>query len=132
MPFCPRCKYEYDTSVLICPDCRQVLVDYPGQTKQTAAVSPDDSWVVVGDVDNPADSRTAKGSLDSNNIPAMMLPADMTRLNSGALNVDEGRDDDDPAAQRMIVVPREFREEAVSILKAVLGDDFGDNVARNI
>ncbi len=129
MSFCPRCKYEYDASVLICPDCRQVLVDYPGRAKPSAAVSPDDSWVVVGDVDNPDDSRTAKGSLDSNNIPAMMLPADMTGLNVGTPSSTSGSEDS--IGQRMIVVPREFRDLAVSILKAVLGDDFGDNIAGN-
>lgn len=129
MPFCPRCKYEFDSSLLICPDCRQVLVDYPGGVKHSAAESPDDSWVVVGDVDNPDDSRTAKGSLDSSNIPAMMLPADMARMKPG--KPEPPRDDDDSTAQHMIVVPREFREEAVSILKAVLGDDFGDNLAGN-
>jgi hypothetical protein len=129
MPFCPRCKYEFDASVLVCPDCDRVLVDYPGDTRQSAAVRPDDSWVVVGDVDNAVDSRTAKGSLDSNNIPAMMLPADMTRIDATVQVV--RKDNDDPEDQHMIMVPREYREEAVSILKAVLGDDFGDNIAGN-
>ena len=40
-----------------------------------AAMMPDDSWLVVGGVVSHDQTRVAKGSLDSSNIPSMVLPS---------------------------------------------------------
>lgn len=124
MAMCPRCHYEYDHSVLVCPDCRLPLEEHPPARRLTAAMVPDDSWVLVGGVSSLVESKVAKGSLESNNIPAILLPLHLSAL-SGAgfmLNVDRPPDGD----EELIMVPREFREEAVMVLRTVLGETFDE------
>ncbi|HOP07852.1 MAG TPA: hypothetical protein PLF13_11250 [candidate division Zixibacteria bacterium] len=124
MPYCPRCKFEYNITELICPECDEILVDSLKATSN-AAQTPDGSWVVVGGVDRGYESDLAKGSLDSNNIPSVMLPPSLhvpleRMAPTGAVDPDGGD-------AKLIAVPREFLQEAVVILKSVLGDDFGEN-----
>ena len=72
MPFCPKCRYEFEAGNLICPDCNVSLVDsLPPKT--VVAEKPDDSWVVVGSLVSRHKSKVAKGSLDSNNIPSVII-----------------------------------------------------------
>lgn len=120
MPFCPRCKYEYAEGTLLCPDCNEKLVDaLPSST--TSAVQPDDSWVVVGRVQSEVRSEMAKGALDSNNIPSVVLSNLFSAYGKGMdLMWNLGTSDKEGSA---ILVPREFREEALVVLEAVLGDD---------
>jgi len=121
VPFCPRCKYEYSEGVLMCPDCSEKLVDaLPASV--SSAVQPDDSWVVVGRVESEVRSEMAKGALDSNNIPSVLLSNLFNAYGKGMdmmwnLSPSGGEGS-------AILVPREFREEALIILEAVLGDDF--------
>ena len=123
MPFCPRCKFEYDATELICPDCKEVLKDSIGDSS-SAARRPDDSWVVVGGVDRGYESEVAKGSLDSSNIPSVLMPPLLQPpTNDPALFYMSGSDAVDA---KLIMVPREFQEEAMIILRSVLGEDFGE------
>lgn len=121
MPFCPRCKYEYTEGTLMCPDCSEKLVDAL-PSGATSAVQPDDSWVVVGRVQSDVRSEMAKGALDSNNIPSVVLSNLFNAYGKGMdLLWNLSPSDKEGSA---ILVPREFREEALIILEAVLGDEF--------
>lgn len=122
MPFCPKCKYEYTFGVNVCPDCDEPLVDRLPEATSTAAVIPDDSWVGVCTVTGSVETGLAKGALDSNNIPSIVMsPKFYTQHSIGALlsglSPSGGRAD-------ILMVPREFSDEAHLILEAVLGDDF--------
>jgi len=122
MSYCPICRFEYKSGIDICPDCNETLVDTL-RPHSSAAVVPDDSWVVVGGISSEIESHMAKGSLDSNNIPSMIMPSNFSRTMRGfaaATNFLSGPDGN----QEMIMVPREFADEATLILNAVLGDDF--------
>ncbi len=127
MAFCPQCKFEYDASVMVCPECREVLREKIGGRTGSAAVQPDDSWVVIGGTISPGESKMAKGSLDSINIPAMVLPSELTPLSMGSTAL--ARYQPGGGEEDLIMVPREYHEEAVLILKAVLGEDFGETEA---
>ncbi len=127
MGFCPRCKFEYQTDVLVCPDCKATIIDQltlPGM----AACTPDDSWVVVGGVSGEIEVHMAKGSLDSNNIPSMILPAKYNRLTARPNGPQSFRIG--PSSGDMVMVPREFQEEALGILRAILGDDYDQTEIR--
>ena len=123
MPYCPKCKYVFQSGIGICPDCEVPLVEY-SHTGRTAAMVPDDSWVVVGGVIDPEETQVAKGSLDSSNIPSMVLPSRIGWFRSeGAPSRPTANDEDDG---NLIMVPREFHGEAAAILDAVLGEDYFD------
>lgn len=120
MLYCPKCKYEFDQAILVCPDCDERLV-LKLSGRPAPAVSPDDSWVLVGGVNNETQSKVARGSLDSSNIPSVFMPS---RLDA------DGAPEDLPVKSLglvdtadLILVPREFGEEARVLLEAVLGDE---------
>ena len=105
---------------MVCPDCNVTLVDTLPE-RGTAAVSPDRSWVVMGQVASQMKSEMAKGSLDSNNIPSVILSAGMSGPQRGSDHA--GNLFHAGALGNVIMVPREFREDALIILEAVLGED---------
>ncbi len=118
MAYCPNCNFDYDADIRVCPDCDEDLI--PSKSHRgPAAMSPDDSWVAVGTVRNRIVSDLAKGSLDSNNIPSLI--------------VNNYREDDpggkataairDPEGACLIVVPKEFSGLAIEILRTVLGKE---------
>jgi len=116
--YCPKCRYEYETGVLMCSDCNMSLVDQLA-VGAAAAVTPDGSWVVMGQVASQVKSEMAKGSLDSNNIPSMILSSSFG-ASGGTLGMMAGGHH---GGGDVIMVPREYREDAEIILEAVLGDD---------
>ena len=120
MAYCPKCRYEYEARVLLCPDCNEALVDQLPPEK-TAAVVPDDSWIVVGGVASETKSEIARGSLDSSNIPSVILSSTFGAYGKG-MDLHFGLANA-PGAGNIIMVPREYREEAALILEAVLGED---------
>ena len=120
MAYCPRCRYEYRPGVLICPDCNETLVNEL-VPPVAAAVTPDDSWVVMGQVTSSLQSKLAKGSLDSNNIPSVILSSTFDTFGGGEnFNPVMGQAG---AEGNLILVPREFKDEATLILEAILGED---------
>lgn len=127
MPFCPKCKFEYESRVTVCPDCDQPLVAQLPLTGPSGAAIPDDSWVGVCRVMGEITAGLAKGALDTNNIPSMMISSAFHSLGGGStfrpgLSSKAGGD--------ILMVPREFREDAELVLEAVLGDDFEKYDAR--
>ncbi len=133
MPFCPSCKYEYNPQVSVCPDCDQTLVShlpttaasgtFKSMTGSSGAFMPDDSWVGVCRIVGQMDQGLAKGALDTNNIPSMLISSAFTTLGGGSgLSMQAGLSG--KTGGDVILVPREFREDAEIILEAILGDDF--------
>jgi len=120
MPYCPKCQYVFQAGIGICPDCDVPLVEH-SLPPRGSAVTPDDSWVVVGGVVDREATKVAKGSLDSSNIPSMVLPSRIGWFGQAAAGrtVRDGETDDG----NMIMVPREYHDEAAAILEAVLGED---------
>lgn len=119
MAYCPRCDHQYEAGIKTCLVCDDPLVDLLSCTN-APAVKPDDSWVVVGGVTGQVVSEVARGSLDTNNIPSVFLKsgtrggtvaADWRRFLVGAAGIDS-----------VIMVPREFGQQARYILESVLGD----------
>jgi hypothetical protein len=119
MAYCPKCREEFESGLMICPDCGLALADQL-PAGAGAAVTPDTSWVVLGQVASEIKSEMAKGSLDSNNIPSMILSSSFNKRGSGfdIRHTPHGRTEGN-----VIMVPREFRDDAWFILHSVLGDD---------
>ncbi len=122
MPFCPKCKYEYRAEQTVCPDCNVPLVDR--LPTKTAAAVPDDSWVSVGRVNSEMTAEMARGALESSNIPSVIVSSAFgTWSGSGSTGILEAAG----KGSNMVMVPREYRDDAEIILKAVLGDDLNDS-----
>jgi hypothetical protein len=85
------------------------------------AVSPDDSWVLIGGVTGKATSKVAQGSLNSNNIPSVFLPS--AAGDSQDQEVPQGESVMPESQANLILVPKEFGDEAKLVLRAVLGDE---------
>jgi hypothetical protein len=120
MGFCPKCKYEYQPGVNVCPDCNEQLVSHLPVTTPSAAVQPDDSWVGVCRVAGGTRTGLAKGALDSNNIPSIVMSSQFTAM-GGAKGLQAALGS---AQGDILMVPREYVEEAELILEAILGEDF--------
>ncbi len=120
MPYCPKCRFEFPVDCWTCPDCNEKLVDHISE-KRCGAVQPDNSWVVVGSVFSGIKADMARGTLDSNNIPSVILSSSFTRAGEAV----DGHVPLVPPSEegRFIMVPREFRSEAQIVLETILGDD---------
>lgn len=128
MSYCPRCEYEYPLNIAICPDCGESLVENLPATF-APAVSPDDSWVLVGGVTSEIKAKVARGSLDSNNIPSVFLPSKLeAQLKPREMEIDPALKE---SGADLILVPREFGTEARLVLQAVLGDGLIEPVVDN-
>jgi len=127
MPICPKCKYEYRSDQTVCPDCNEKLVDT--LPPKLVAQSPDDSWVSVCRVGSSVKSEMAKGALDSSNIPSIVMSSSFAAHGKG-LDYVSGLAQPQ-AGGNIIMVPREYREEAQLILEAILGDDYSGIQANN-
>ena len=120
MGFCPNCRTEFEPDYLVCPDCNQPLVDRVNP-RSAVATQPDDSWVVVGGVAQGLSSEAARGTLDSNNIPSVILNQSM--MDIGLKQTRDARFKAGDGGGEIILVPKEFREEAaVDILDMTLGE----------
>ena len=123
MSFCPRCKYEYHPGIQICPDCGEMLFDSQSVAVR-AAFPPDNSWVQICSITGGVKSDMAVGALKSSNIPATVISSAFGAFSQGvdiSTGLSKIRND-----LNFIMVPREFSEEAVLILEAVLGEDYLD------
>ncbi|MFQ5498175.1 MAG: hypothetical protein ACE5FH_00745 [Candidatus Zixiibacteriota bacterium] len=123
MSICPKCHFEYESDVEVCPDCSEMLVDMLPPASPVAQ-TPDDSWVAVGKVASEWQSEIARGALDSGNIPSVILSSS---FNAFGLVAQEAFISSQGAGSNLIMVPREFYDEAEVLLEAVLGEDFSSN-----
>ena len=127
MAICPKCKYEYRNGVSECPDCNEKLVDR--LPAEAAARAPDGSWVSVCRLPSQFRTEMVKGALDSSNIPSIVIS---TSFNAYGRGMDMSSNLlSSPGETNVLMVPKEFRQEAELILQAILGDDFDELYAEN-
>jgi len=118
---CPTCRYEYPGGIVVCPDCDESLVAQLRPTAGAAAI-PDDTWVGVCALIGTITVELAKGALDSNNIPSLVVskgfaPSEPVKMATDGLASLVGH-------AEILLVPRQYRDDASIILEAVLGEDF--------
>jgi hypothetical protein len=104
----------------VCPDCNLPLIEKLASA--TAATAPDQSWVAVCDIPNDLNSSLARGALESRNIPSIVMSSTFKAYGVDAQYTAQLLAS--PKATNVIMVPREFAEEATLVLEAILGDDF--------
>jgi hypothetical protein len=120
MAYCPKCTYEYKDGISICPDCDEILVPTLPRT-QGIARPVDDSWQAVCSVDSGLKTEMAKGALDSGNIPSTVISRTFTAFGGSP---DPRSTLNDLLGQgNLILVPKEYVDDARLILHGILGDD---------
>lgn len=71
MPFCPKCRDEFQDWAKTCPDCRVDLVaELPAESTKSARVK--DEPVLLASASNEPEARMWAGILDDNGIPSMV------------------------------------------------------------
>jgi len=119
---CPHCSMEYPDDVVVCPECRKPLVKKRSRVGSGAAVAPDDSWISVCRVSPDLDAEAVQGLLDSGNIPSMIMSDAFQRV--AAKSHSRTTKGAAPSPGDVVMVPREFRQEARILLETMLGEDF--------
>ncbi len=122
MPFCPKCAFEYSSDFVTCPECGVELVSQSVNAGETAASSLDNSWVAVCRIQEGLNGEMVRDLLNANNIPSIVTSSDFQPLGNGAGWVARRRPQE--SDREVVMVPREFRDEAELMLSAILGDDF--------
>lgn len=120
MPFCPDCRYEYRSDMAICPDCNQQLVDR--LPLERAAGPPDDKWISAGRVATQLQAEMARGALESNEIPIVMVSGSVAGHGSELSGVAQLTGDG--SGGFTILVHKEQVEQAQLVLDSILGEDY--------
>jgi hypothetical protein len=117
--YCPNCHSDHPKELLVCPDCNHELIENSGIT-QPVAEAPDESWVPVANLKGRRLAERAKTSLDSNNIPSMIVPHSFARPFNAPSNSDGAFEISGTDNNKLIMVPQEYKEEAAMLIKNFL------------
>lgn len=120
MPFCPKCKYEYEWGVGECADCGTKLVDtLPNEEEKNEVVY--DNWVPLVRLHSDQLANLVIGGFKAKNIPAVMISETGHFGATGQMGVSSYR----PVGGGFtILVPEEFSEDAMQEGEVILGDDW--------
>lgn len=116
---CPNCQSDHPAATMVCPDCRQTLVERIDMTKPVAS-APDDSWVAVANIKGNKLAEKAKNSLDANNIPSMIMPKTFAQPFNSPAEGNKAFEASGYYQEKLLMVPREYKSEAKMIVKNVL------------
>jgi hypothetical protein len=68
--FCPRCRYEYKSGILVCPDCGEDLVEK--LPKEAEEPNSDTSFVPLPNLPGRVYAEMVKGALEKRGIPCFI------------------------------------------------------------
>jgi len=114
MPYCPRCKEDFEGDLTSCPKCGYDFdAEENGIEKQ--------GWVMIGKIMDKTSSDYAVETLKSYEIPAAVI-SESGFFGQAGLNLPSltGKG----LGQFRVYVPEDKREEAESILDMILGGNW--------
>ena len=124
MPFCPKCRYEYNPEVSICPDCSEYLVAKLPEIDASNSEIDDmgyDNWVKIGRLSSQAYANMINDGLQSKNIPVVIISGAGHFGQTGQMGTSSFL----PVGGGYIVlVPEEFVEDANHEAEIILGDEW--------
>ena len=124
MSFCPKCRYEYNPEIIICPDCNESLVDIlPEKYENESEIDNQgyNNWVKIARLSSHAYANMINDGLKSKNIPVVILSSAGHFGQTGQM----GPSSFFPAGGGyMVLVPEEFIENASHEAEIILGDEW--------
>ncbi len=70
MPFCPKCRYEYEAGVAVCPDCQvELTAELPPEPEQA-----DEPLVELRSLPGKIYADMVKEALEKQGIPCVVKP----------------------------------------------------------
>lgn len=73
MPYCPQCRYEYETGIGKCPDCGVPLVDLlPEESPKTDHEHRYKDWIPVANLTSQQVAEMVLEGLRATDIPAVI------------------------------------------------------------
>ncbi len=122
MPFCPKCRFEYEAGTKECPDCNEKLVDVlPPEPAEFAPDSEYKNWIPLARLTSEQYAEMIEERLEQVNIPVVILSATGHFGMTGQM----GPTSFNPAGSwYQVMVPEEFAADADIEGQALLGDDW--------
>ena len=123
MPFCPKCKYEYQPEVSQCPDCSERLVaNLPMEPEDGEDLSVQYDWTPVANITSPQYGQMILEVLHAKEIPAILSDSSGHFSKIGAVGVSSFQ----PVAGvgTTLLVPKEHIEDAAGEAQVILGEEW--------
>ena len=123
MPFCPKCRYEYEPLVSICPDCDVRLVSKLAEPEDEEVFphSQYKDWVQLARLTSQQHASQILEVLQSKEIPSVILSGAGHFGQTGQMGTDSFRP---VGGGYTLVVPKEFVYDADQEALIIFGDQW--------
>ena len=121
MPFCPKCKYEYEEGVSKCPDCGSPLVD-----SLSTPTEDDVESIVLLETTDALKAQFLAEALDEAGIPYYGQGLGFTDSIGGGLGVDMPHGGFSSTGPMKIFVNPNDYDKAKTVMDSLQGDELLD------
>ncbi|MFZ5981537.1 MAG: hypothetical protein ACOYVF_12995 [Candidatus Zixiibacteriota bacterium] len=122
MPFCPKCRYEYEAGVFVCPDCDERLVALlPDDENESDDYDQYDNWVQLARLSSSQSADMVEEVLQEKNIPVVIYSG------TGHFGIVGQMGPSSPrpiGGGYSVFVPEEFVSDADQEASIVLGEEW--------
>lgn len=119
MPYCPRCKYEYNPGVSKCPDCDEYLVEHLSLDPDEVRVDPNDDhqdWILIARFSSYQYATMLVEGLRAKDIPVVIHSSTGLFAQFGGEMFKPGKD------TYAIMILKEYIEDADREANLMLGE----------
>lgn len=131
MPFCPKCRYEYEYGIGVCPDCDERLVEkLPEQDSKTS--DPEEmaekynDWILLATVNSQYSASMCHEGLLGKDIPTILLSGTGYFGITGMMGISTYPP---IGGNYQIYVPKQFLEDAAQEAEILLGESWESSKA---
>jgi hypothetical protein len=124
MPYCANCKYDYESSMTLCPDCGAALVK--GSYQPPVPVDDDTDSVLLLETDNPLQAEFLVGVLEEEDIPYVAKGLGITDIFGGSASAEIKQGAfSSPGPKRIWVNPADY-DRAKELLDSLAGGELDE------